>query len=197
MCIAIVIKAGATLSDAQLWKGWTANEDGGGFAYVKNDKVEIEKGFMKYNDFQKAFRKASEEFGADSPFLVHMRIGTSGGVTPVNTHPFEIKPQHGPHGAMIHNGILFTPSGAWAGNGADKKSDTRVVASALNNILVLEDIKNAKALLGNAIGAGNKLAFLYDNKEFVIINEHQGYWKDEVWYSNAGCNLSPAGFSGR
>jgi glutamine phosphoribosylpyrophosphate amidotransferase len=192
MCIAIVQTAGKSVTDAQLWRGWTINGDGAGFAYVdpRQKKVVIKKGFLKFNEFQKAYREAVTNFGETSPFLVHMRIGTSGQNSEANTHPFEIKPQVGPAGAMIHNGILFTPSGAWRGSDDDRKSDTRVVANALNNILVLEDIINAKEMLGRAIGGGNKLAFLYDTGDYVIINEGAGHWNDGIWYSNGSCSIS-------
>jgi predicted glutamine amidotransferase len=189
MCIAIVSTPGMRVMDAALYRGWTANRDGGGIAYVKNGKVVVEKGFLTYNEFHKAYETAFNEVGKESPFLIHMRIGTSGGVTKNNTHPFAIRPQKGPAGAMIHNGILFTPAGAWKGGAGDQKSDTRVVAEALNNILELQDVKEGKELLGQAIGRSNKLAFLYDNKEYVIINEDLGFWDQGIWYSNGGCRV--------
>lgn len=199
MCIAILTQPGKSLTNTQLWRGWSGNKDGGGFAYVADGKVVISKGFLKYNDFQAAYEEAVEKYGKESPFLVHMRIGTSGGNTENNTHPFAFKPTSGPAGALIHNGIMFTPAGEWRGPKDDRKSDTRVFAAALNNILVLEDVKAAKEALGKAIGGGNKLAFLYDDKSWVIINEDEGYWDDGIWYSNSGCRI-PAnnfGFKGK
>ena len=37
MCIAVVQKPGAVIDDASLYRGWTINNDGGGFAYVDNN----------------------------------------------------------------------------------------------------------------------------------------------------------------
>lgn len=187
MCIAIVTTPGKRMSEKALFRGWSINQDGGGIAFVRKGRVEIRKGFFKYNDFHKAYSDAFDEVGQESPFLIHMRIGTSGLKNANNTHPFYIKPQSGPAGAMIHNGILFTPAGAFKGPEDDRKSDTRVLVEAFNNILRLQDVLQARFDLGVAIGRGNKLAFLYDTGDFVIINEEEGYWDDGIWYSNGSC----------
>lgn len=184
MCIAIVTTAGKVVENKKLWRGWCTNGDGGGFAYVKDGHVEVEKGFMQFNDFEKAYSKAAELYAAESPMLVHMRIGTSGAKSQMNTHPFPFKPATGPAGAMIHNGTLFTPAGEWKGPKEDLKSDTRVLVNALNNVLVLEDLKNAKDAVAKAIGKSNKLAFLFDDKSTIIVNEDMGFWDDGIWYSN-------------
>lgn len=187
MCIAIVTKPGRTVDMQALYRGWTSNRDGGGFAYVDPDtnKVVISKGFMTYNEFQKAYAAAAEKYAEHSPFIIHMRIGTSGGKTDKNTHPFPIK-----GGALIHNGILFTPTGDDAGPVTDRKSDTRVFAEKLFNILNYTDALEAKEDLEVAIG-GNKIALLYDTKEFVILNERLGDWVEDIWYSNSACGITP------
>lgn len=182
MCIAIVTKPGFSVGDKELYRGWSGNKDGGGFAFVHDGKVQIKKGYMTYNEFQKAYRAAVEQYGRDSHFLVHMRIGTSGGVTPNNTHPFAIK-----GGAMIHNGVLFYPTGKRAGPPGDRKSDTRVFAESLYNILQLEDIKKAEQNLRRAVGGNNKLCFLYDDNSYFILGEDLGFWREGVWYSNYSC----------
>jgi predicted glutamine amidotransferase len=182
MCIAIVTTPGHSVTNEALFKGWTSNRDGGGFAYVKGGSVRIEKGFMQYNEFQRAYRNAVEAVGDSSHFLVHMRVGTSGAKTSKNTHPFPVR-----GGAMIHNGIMFTPAGKRAGEADDRKSDTRVFAESLHNILVLEDVKRASKDIVRAIGGGNKLCFLYDNNEYVIVGEDRGFWVDGIWYSNGSC----------
>lgn len=182
MCIAVVTRPNCAIKPEGLKRGWNSNPNGGGFAFVDQDKVVIRKGFMEYNKFEKAYLEAAEKYAADSPFLVHMRIKTSGDVSPKNTHPFEIK-----GGAMIHNGIMFTPTGKRAGSTKDRRSDTRVFAEDLYNILILDDIKKAADGIHRAIGRSNKLAFLYDNKEFFIIGEDNGFWSEGIWYSNSGC----------
>ena len=38
--------------------------------------------------------------------------------------------------------------------------------------------------LDEALGAGNKIALLYDDGNYHILNEQQGKWDEGVWYSN-------------
>lgn len=185
MCVAIVTKAGKVIDNGALWRGWDSNPHGGGFAYVKDGKVVIEKGFMTYNKFQAAYADASKKYAEDSPFLVHMRIRTSGATNANNCHPFPIR-----NGALIHNGIMFTPTGDRAGPTSDRKSDTRVFAESLYNILKLEHVQKQARGIQEAIGYGNKLAFLYDDKQYFILGESQGDWDDGVWYSNNSCSLT-------
>lgn len=179
MCVAVVCKPGAIVTPDRLWSGWLSNQDGGGFAYVKDDEVVIEKGFLKYNDFERAYTKAAEEYAAESPFLVHMRIKTSGSKKAENCHPFPIK-----NGALIHNGVLFYPTGAAV---REDKSDTRIFAERSYNILHLEDVLRAERDILNTFGVHNKLAFLYNDKRYLILNERSGYWHEDIWYSNSSC----------
>jgi glutamine amidotransferase len=182
MCIAILTTPGKRLTDNELYRGWSGNRDGAGFAYVDDGEVQIKKGYLEYKPFRDAYNTAVERFGNDSPFLVHMRIRTSGHINANNCHPFKVQ-----GGAMIHNGMLFTPTGARAGTQSDKKSDTRVFAEALHNILILEHVKKAEAGIRKAIGGSNKLAFLYNDSSYHIVGENLGFWRDGVWHSNSAC----------
>lgn len=184
MCIAVVTRKGASLSVEQLRSGWAINNDGGGFAYVKDGKVEIEKGFMKLPDMEKAYFAAVEKYAETSPFLVHMRIRTSGETDPHNTHPFKIK-----GGAMIHNGILFSPTGELAGKEGRRNSDTRILATVGHNILTKDHVTIAKSMLEDIFGY-NKLCFLYDDGDYVILNEDLGDWEKGIWFSNGSCKTS-------
>ena len=91
---------------------------------------------------------------------------------------------------MIHNGVMFTPTETRAGSKEDRKSDTRVFAESLYNILQLEHIKKEQHAIRQAIGYGNKMCFLYDDKEYFILGETAGYWIDGIWYSNTSCKIS-------
>lgn len=186
MCIAILQKPGARVPGPALWEGWKRNSDGGGFAFVdpETKKVTIRRGFMAYNDFIKAYDEAVEAY-PDSPFLIHMRVRTSGHVNGNNTHPFPVK-----GGAMIHNGTFFSPSGKYEGNADDRKSDTRVFAEHLFNILTYEDVVAAEAGILKAVGGYNKLAFLYDDGRYAILNEIAGWWDRDVWYSTTACFIN-------
>lgn len=186
MCVAILTKPGAFVPKLGLANGFSSNRDGAGYAYVDPDakKVVIKKGFMLYNDLEKSYYADVEKYAEHSPFLVHMRIRTSGHVSPANCHPFKIK-----GGAMIHNGSLFYPDKEHIGTPEDRKSDTRVFAEVLHNILTFEDVKAAEDAILGSVGRYNKLAFLYDDGRYHIMNERAGSWKDDVWYSNDSCRI--------
>lgn len=192
MCVAIYSPSGKPVPNDMLWAGWGINGDGAGFAYVDPEakKVVVRKGFMRYNDFQKAYAEACAAH-PNTPFIVHMRIKTSGLINGNNTHPFAIK-----GGAMIHNGSFFTPGGKYLGPKEDLKSDTRVFAENLFNILTYEDVVAAEKDILSAVGSYNKMVFLYDDGRAHIMNEKGGVWIDDIWYSNGSCRVydkRPAG----
>ncbi len=174
MCIAIVIPKGATASKDYLHNGWCANSDGGGFAYVRKGKVKIVKSLMKWKTWEDAYYTAREA-NPDSPFLVHFRIRSAGSNTADNTHPYALKT-----GAVIHNGTL-------TGSGADwyrGPSDTAKFVEKFGEHLTYDNVLSKKLAMEAAIGY-NKLAFLFNNGKFVIVNEDAGHWDAGVWYSNA------------
>lgn len=190
MCIAILCKTGAVLPEAQLKDGWHSNSHGAGFAFVNptTNKVEIRKGFMKYMEFKEAYLAAAMTHSEHSPFLVHMRIRSAGDDGPKNTHPFRVK-----NGAMIHNGTMFTPTGKRAGTEGDRHSDTRIFAHTLHNILDKDSVQKAEKGILNEIGSSNKLVFLYDDKQYYIVNESSGIWDGDIWHSNSySCKVGPS-----
>lgn len=189
MCVAILCKTGAVLPEQQLKSGWESNSHGAGFAFVDpaTNKVTIRKGFMKYMDFKDALYAATAKYSEVSPFLVHMRIRSAGDDGPKNTHPFRIK-----NGAMIHNGTMFSPTGKRSGTEGDRYSDTRIFAQTLHNILDLDSVKKAEKAILNEIGSSNKLVFLYDDKQYHIVNESSGIWDGDIWHSNSySCKVGP------
>ena len=186
MCVAIVQLAGKRMTDAQLYAGWSTNSDGGGFAFLDKDKkVQIDTGYLTYNEFQKKYVELTEQYGKYGPMLVHMRIRSAGGLGKKNCHPFRIK-----GGAMIHNGTLFYPENDRRTE--DSKSDTRIFADALHNILDLASVRVAEKDILAAVGTFNKLAFLYDGGDYHIMNEQAAgcRWEDGIWYSNGSCVVS-------
>lgn len=185
MCVAILTKPGHTVPNDGLFRGWTNNKDGGGFAYVENGEVKIEKGFLAYNPFQEALSRAIDRVGESSPFLIHMRIRTAGNINANNCHPFKIK-----NGAMIHNGTMFYPENN--PKLTDNPSDTRKFATKFHNTLTYGAVKAAEEDILRHIGRHNKLAFLYNDKSYHIMNESAGQWVDGVWYSNSSCRVYSA-----
>lgn len=173
MCIAIVTKPGARITRTQAANSWSNNDDGAGFAYVADGKVEVRRGFMTFDEFWAAYDAAAQEFGETSHFLVHFRIGTSGGNTPENTHPFTCQ-----NFALIHNGVFFSPPYS------SERSDTRILAedprfSALTKEQVVAGLQKLSSYI-----VGNKVAFLFPDNTVAIANEKSGDWVDNCWFSN-------------
>ncbi len=181
MCIAILKLPNGTVTSEQLARGFSRNRDGGGFAYVKDGKVIVNKGHMQLKDFIAAYEAALES-APDSKFLIHFRIATAGKITADNTHPFKLR-----GGALIHNGSFF-----WNGYEAEK-SDTRIVAEKLDETLLTKsDWFLSKSNLEQAVSY-NKVVVLFDDGDHLILNEKGGDWIDNVWYSNSSCQAL-AGF---
>jgi hypothetical protein len=174
MCVAIVRPSDAPIIDsAVLAACFAANPHGAGFAWVSPDtnRVAIHKGFFGFKVFLDALRKTEKEVGNKSPFLIHFRVSTGGGQTTENCHPFRIE-----HGAVMHNGYLFYVNG--------DKSDTRKFAERIGPKLSKEGLALHKATLEESLGTSNKLAVLFHDKSYQIVNEKAGDWIDKSWYSN-------------
>lgn len=98
------------------------NSDGAGIAYVLNNKLYIEKGFMEFRDFERALagiEKRLRKAGTSTKDILmafHFRIGTHGPNSAPLTHPFPIANQTKLFDAldlrtdvgMMHNGIINT-----------------------------------------------------------------------------------------
>lgn len=173
MCLAIVKPASAVISSDNLRNGWLANPDGGGYAYVKEGKVVISKGFRKLKDFMAAYTEDSIR-NANSPFLVHFRICSLGEVSDDNTHPYPID-----NGALIHNGTL-TGTGARYGTGP---SDTKLFSQRYRDALSFDFVQKYKPKWDTAL-SGSKLCMLYEDGRYQIVNEKDGVWDGGIWYSN-------------
>lgn len=176
MCIAIVNKAGQRMPDDWLRNSFSYNPDGAGFAYIKDGKVLISKGYMDEHKFLVAYDGLWELYGRDNPMLIHCRIATAGLVNKNNCHPFPIK-----GGALIHNGHLWSvPNGFNA-----KKSDTREFAETFYNILNYDDVvKTVEDGTFDEAIRGDRMAMLYDDSRFVMA----GDWQEEEqgFFSNGG-----------
>lgn len=89
MCIIAVSKKGIRQPSLDQMKTmFTNNPDGAGYMYARDGKVHIHKGFMLWEDFERAVK--SENFTADDPVVYHFRISTQAGVKPEMTHPFPL-----------------------------------------------------------------------------------------------------------
>lgn len=176
MCIAVVVPAGHNLRDDWISNSMDSNPDGAGFAYVKDGKVEISKGFFRALDAIEAYKEIKSMYG-DNAILFHARIATAGRVDKDNCHPFRIR-----GGAMIHNGHLWSVD---KGHEA-VKSDTREFAEIFYNILDFNSVTKAidEGDFEEVI-SHDKMAFLYDDGSWTTAGH---------FYNNAGVLFSNTGY---
>lgn len=176
MCIIALKPAGIVIPEKTLKAMWDNNDDGAGFMYASNGRVRIEKGFMTFESFLKAYKRA----GDFRKIVMHFRIRTHGAISPHLTHPFWIvKGEMG----MVHNGIISGLSG----HEDDKESDTSLYAKILAHRYSdpLDAITNPEehARIKSEIG-WSKLVFLTSDGDHMIINEKSGQWDNGCWFSN-------------
>lgn len=180
MCVAIYIPTNAKKPTLSTFKAcWESNPDGAGFSYVnEQNKVEIQKGFMTW----KAFKKAWKEVNLDTsktPVFVHFRIATAGNVDEGNTHPFNLAKttenlrllHTTSNYALVHNGMLpIDPT-----NNID--SDTMELCKRINKIG--KPFECLELLQGFT---DNRIAIMDANKKVVLLGEWEEV--DGVYYSN-------------
>ena len=174
MCIAIYKPADKIIDKATLERCFNANPDGAGFMYTNGTEMKIHKGFFTFKSFWKAFEPHQER-----QCLIHFRIKTHGEISVKNCHPFFITKDIG----FIHNGIISKHGGS------RDVSDTRDFNEKVLRPLVKQfgtTIITAAPfakLVEDYIGF-SKLAFLDIHGNVTIMNEAQGNWHEDVWYSN-------------
>lgn len=110
MCIIISKEKNARLpKEEELKTSFEYNRDGAGFMYVENGQVIIDKGYMTYDEFISHYRKLLKRFNnfKNKSLVIHCRIGTSGGNTKANTHPYPITD----NASLLHNTKVITDIG--------------------------------------------------------------------------------------
>lgn len=184
MCLAIYQSLGAQTPVTRLVEAARSNPDGFGYAFVRNSLktgrpfIQVEK-FLKFDDRAiEQYMHDVNTYGDDSPFLIHFRMTTHGGVSIKNVHPFTMKDG----GAMIHNGIIDNPIDEPQG-----MSDTRFFVRRFIDTLPESwqwDQVLVTAVARYADVYWNKLVFLWPDRSYLIMGEDKGHWDDGVWYSN-------------
>jgi hypothetical protein len=102
MCIAIVCDSNKPTLE-QLINSEISNHDGGGIAWVENNKVHWKKNLKANEIFQISQEK-------ELPQLIHFRLASVGGVNPFLCHPFPITLTADPElegeadAVLVHNG---------------------------------------------------------------------------------------------
>ena len=170
------------------------NPDGAGIMYASNYKVYIKKGFMTFDQFEKALKSISIKTGKtldELPIVMHFRISTSGNVDGGNCHPFPIgKPLKLLRQTsiecdigMAHNGVLYN----WKPEKNSIYNDTQTFINGCVNVLY-EGFGNA---LLNDTGSFNLLEHERETSRLCFLERDgtitcMGDWltDDGVMYSN-------------
>ena len=176
MCIIVHRPKESTFPSLEvLQRCWQTNSDGAGFMYAKSGKLVVAKGFMTFEAFMDACKTIPEGV----PATLHFRIGTHGGKTAENTHPWPVVEKDGVlKVAMVHNGMIH-------GYGDREYSDSREFAENLAPFVIHGPFNESlKRLIDGVIGS-NKLVFMRSDGETIIYNEALGISEGGCWYSNS------------
>lgn len=189
MCVAIAKPIGAELPSREILKiCFRNNPDGAGFAFNRDGKNYIHKGYFTFGDFWRAFTSCNikKEEGA----LIHFRVATHGGVSKGTCHPFcvcdDFETMRMPHASytgdvMIHNGMLNFPITE------QQVSDSMIMSKTLfsmdrhegHNSFFIE-----MALINNDTSRMNRVAVLSTNGVIEL------YGHKEPWEKVEGCFYS-------
>jgi glutamine amidotransferase len=180
MCLLTFIKQGGTIDLEDLRNGADYNPDGFGFAVHTGSGIITGHGM----DFEKVINQFDEVRRIHNGHaLFHSRITTHGNTDVSNCHPFRVGGDN--LTVLGHNGMLpiSVPKG-------DKRSDTNIFASEylpnLGGVYALDDPKVRGSL--EKWAKGSKLVVLtadrHANSEYYILNENDGHWEGDVWWSN-------------
>lgn len=178
MCIIVAKQPGAIVDLETMKNCWDANPHGAGLCTALDGTVSIIKGLMSWEEFKEIY--GDPEFWRELPLIAHFRIATHGAVDEDNTHPFEVIPRKL---AFAHNGVLSGMQVKHRPELSDTQVFNRYVLKQLPHNFLRNDA--IRALLDQACGSYNKLAFLEGDGTITIVNEKAGTRRaDGVWFSN-------------
>jgi hypothetical protein len=150
------------------------NDDGAGFAYIKNNELYIAKGFFTFNEFWDNYAPL-EEYAS----IVHFRVGSSGWSAGENCHPWRVSKDL----VFGHNGVISIDrkNQSWSDTGNFCETILKPLTKSYPEWWKQNEFK---WMMEIALGSTNKMVLLDKMGHHQIFNEKQGEWDDEVWYSN-------------
>ena len=190
MCVAIVKPAGVKIPERDVLKVcFKNNPDGAGFAYCRNGRNYIHKGFFTFAHFWDAFMEANIKKNESA--LIHFRVATHGNIDKHTCHPFLITDNYedmrktnivtSNGDIMIHNGMLNFELD-------DKEiSDSMFLAKYLSKY----DLSNkANAYMMNIALLNNNKSKMNRVGVLRINNTVEMYGFKEPWEEVDGCYFS-------
>ena len=182
MCVIIAKSSSAQHPTTEVIDAcWARNPDGAGFAYANVEGgVSIIKGLMTLDALKAALAPLLAI--PTSFYVLHFRIGTHGGNTAENTHPFWTTENEV---ALVHNGVL--PMSRETQIMGEGRSDTRsfvedVVAGFPDG---WQHLPAYQHLVEEYMGGGNKMATV--DKDGIVLLNAKAWTEDsdtKLRYSN-------------
>lgn len=175
MCVIVHQPNGAHLSKNLARELWQTNPDGGGFAFLDNDKNLVVEKFMKFSSFWSKFETMRSTFPARD-FMLHMRIATHGSVSINNVHPFQLNE----HTMMAHNGILHEVTDDLDADPNDDRTDSEYFIQEVLKDLPRTwlDNKYLRAMMDEWIG-WSRLMFITNDPLLEHTVYRIGNWEQE------------------
>lgn len=185
MCLIIANPKCNTIPDDHIERAFRTNHDGFGVMYAdENQTLKTIRGMFTLDNVKTIFRGLEK---ANIPYVAHFRFATHGTKNRDNCHPFHINNDAGGV-AMVHNGTLM--GSHWRSN---SRSDTAILTGLISQHIADGEFatdslfeREAPEILsryGRDIGS-DKLVFMNGKGDINIVNEKQGSWLDDCWYSN-------------
>lgn len=187
MCIIAYKPEGVNFpTESTLRTCFNNNPDGAGFMYPENGQVHIRKGFMNFNDFNKAISSIRNR--SDLPVVMHFRISTHAGVVPEMTQPFPVSSKTNKlrkidtysNIGVAHNGIIQMT------RDAKNISDTALFIKRYMSYLITDSKYYEDYRTSNIIETliGSKMAILSNDGHVEILGSGWVSEKDGMMYSN-------------
>lgn len=192
MCIIVYKPKNVKLPDRKILRNcYLNNDDGAGYMFVDNGKVQIRKGFDDFNQF---YKSVINDYKFGNSMILHFRISTSGGINAGATHPFPLsysfeemkKTTNECNVGIAHNGVirLTEPTTTESSNGIN---DTMKFIKTYMNIFLDSGGKDRLTpkdinLINNM--TNSKLAILYNDDSVQLTNILAWKEQDGVYYSN-------------
>lgn len=195
-------------SEQTLRQCFNRNPDGAGYMFPEDNRVIIKKGYMNFKALYQAVMKDYERLGKKTPFVIHFRIQTQGGVNQECTHPFPLSKNmldlkvldSEARFGLAHNGIISLTSNTSYSKYYDKKTKTycydyskpdysdtmKFITDYLSLIIKSENWykdEDTLALIEKLAGYSNKFAIMDGEGHTTLIGN---FIEDKgIYYSNS------------
>lgn len=176
MCLIAYVPKGKSLSRDVIDNANQVNPHGIGVMSIKG----VEK-FYGNKQLKRARNYIAALAAEGVPHAVHWRWATHGSKGLALCHPFKLP---NADAYLMHNGVI----GATSRDATEDASDTLLYVNKLVDAPTTyksgDDLSYWNKVCDD-IGSGNKCVVMYPDGQFIILNQDQGRFIDDIWYSNS------------